>query len=269
MNNAKKENVVRAAPRLDRRLPSKPAAAPAGKRPRGVEGPVASGAAKLPAKTGEAPAAAIRKSLRLKAPTDPQALQAARKAALAHDTPPNFADQVPRRPTRPTAGEGAASPREQYVRITVHVAGDRLRVTDSHLVDGPLAQPLSFTGAAVYELSVGERMLYAASLPDIGVQRSFVDPANHPQRQGHFITERQTYDFHARVPAQLLKAKTLSSLRLTLHRIKEPLHADCMDDRRLAVQFEKRVRPIAELTGLPPSVLPGAIDRRGGRTPRA
>jgi hypothetical protein len=34
----------------------------------------------------------------------------------------------------------------------------------------------------------------------------------------------------------------------------------------LAVQFEGRIRPIAEVTGLPDSALPETIAARGGRT---
>jgi hypothetical protein len=268
MNNAKKRVGSDSTLLVERTLPSKAAAPEPGKRARAVEGPVARGAAKLPSKTDEPPSPARGKTARHKAPLDPRVLQDARKLAQQPEKP-DFGEQIPRAPGRSTADTGAGAPPEQYVRIRVHVAGDRLRVTDSHLVDGPLAQPLSFAGACVYEFSIDDRLLYAASLPDIGVQRSFVDPSNDPQRQGHFITERQAYDFHARIPAHELTRKTIAAMRLTLHRIKEPLNAECLDGRRLTAQFEKRLRPIAELAGLPTSVLPAAIERRGARTPSA
>ena len=35
------------------------------------------------------------------------------------------------------------------------------------------------------------------------------------------------------------------------------------------MQFERELRPIAELVGLPDSVLPEAIEKRGARTPSA
>ena len=266
MNNAKKQLGADNTLRVERTKPSKPAAPEAGKRARAVEGLVARGATKLPSKSDVAPSPGRGGTARRKAPVDPRSMQEARTATQRQEGT-NFGAQVPRRPGSSRSEPASGAPREQYVRIKVHVAGDRLRVTDSHLVDGPLSQPLSFAGAGVYEFSIDGRLLYAASLPDIGIQRSFVDPSNDPQRQGHFITEREVYDFQARIPAHELTRKTLAEVRLTLHRIKEPLRAVRLDERRLTAQFEKRLRPIAELTGLPPSVLPAAIERRGGRTP--
>lgn len=266
MTHAKKQLGAEIALRIERTRPSKPAAPEAGKRARAVEGLVARGAAKLPTKSDAAPSPNRGKTAKRKASADPRSLQAARSAAQqpeAHD----FGEQIPRRPGRSRTDAASGAPREQYVRIKVHAAGDRLRIIDSHLVDGPLTQPLSFAGAGVYEFSIDGRLLYAAALPDVGIQRSFVDPSNDPQRQGHFIAERQVYDFHARIPAHELTRKTLAAVRLTLHRIKEPLRAERLDERRLTAQFEKRFRPVAELVGLPPSVLPTAIERRGARTP--
>jgi hypothetical protein len=51
-----------------------------------------------------------------------------------------------------------------------------------------------------------------------------------------------------------------------LHRVEEAASAPRLGAAPLAVQFEGRVRPIAELVGLPESALPETIAARGGRT---
>lgn len=269
MTHAKKPLDGTAAVAIDRTRPAKAKAPEPGSRPRAVEAPRPKGATSLPTKppVGAAPAgrAAAGKSSRVKAPLDDRVLAAARREAGRASMAP-LDDQRPRRPGRPDA-EASAAP-AQYVRLQVRVAGDRLRVVDSHLVDGPLAPPSALQGAGAYEVSIGERLIHAAALPDIGIQRSFVDPSDHPQKQGHFITPRETYDIHVRIPAHELTRRSLADIRLTLHRLKSPAHGLALDARRLGAQLEQQVRPVAELVGLPASVLPAAIEKRGARTPR-
>jgi hypothetical protein len=78
---------------------------------------------------------------------------------------------------KPRSADGSGQPTEQYVRLRVQVRGDRLTVLDSHLVDGPLTAPTTLHGAAVYEVTVGDRLVHAAAIPDLGLeQRSFPKP---------------------------------------------------------------------------------------------
>ena len=69
------------------------------------------------------------------------------------------------------------------------------------------------------------------------------------------------------MPAHEVTPETISAITLRLHRIKEEARTDRLGSEPLAVQFPREMRPVAELVGLPESVLPAAIEARGGRTP--
>ena len=53
---------------------------------------------------------------------------------------------------------------------------------------------------------------------------------------------------------------------MRLYRLVEPVSGVQVGAESLGVQQRERVEPVAELAGLPESVLPGAIEARGGRT---
>lgn len=178
-----------------------------------------------------------------------------------------YPDQRPR-DGAPEAARGADEGAQQYVRLRIRARGDHLSVIDSHLVDGPLSQVTAFTGTNAYEVTLDERLLHAGALPDLGVQRSFPNPAGPQLQQGHFVTERDTFEFMARVPAEELTPETTGRIRLTLHRLSAEVRAERLGPEPLARQFEREVHPVAELEGLPDSVLPTEITARGGRTPR-
>lgn len=179
---------------------------------------------------------------------------------------PELPDMQPPRRRRRTV-EGAVN--EQYVRLRIRVRDGRLSVVDSSLVDGPLTQVNAFAGSNAYEVTLGDRLLHAGALPDLGVQRSFVDPADSEGRRTHHITDREVFEFYARVPAHELSPETIGEVAVRLHRVKGEPRADNLRGARLDVQFEREMRPVAELRGLPEAVLPQEIERRGGRTPNA
>ena len=56
---------------------------------------------------------------------------------------------------------------------------------------------------------------------------------------------------------------------MRLYRVKGESRADRLTAERLDVQFEREMRQVAELRGLPEAALPDAIARRGARTPPA
>ena len=170
-------------------------------------------------------------------------------------------DQQRREPAQGSTGEG-------YVRLRMRLRGDVLQVVDSHFVEGPLAQHSTFHGSHVYEVSLGDRLLHAGSLPDLGVQRSFVAPEGEASGRGHHVVERDVVEFMARVPAAEVTPQTLAGIRVTLHRVKEPVHVQRLGTEPLGEQLERQVRSVAQVVGLPQSALPEAITARGGRTPQ-
>ena len=167
----------------------------------------------------------------------------------------------------PRSGDGPGRPAEQYVRLRVRVRGDRLTVLDSHLVDGPLTAPTTLHGAGVYEVTVGDRLVHAAAVPDLGMeQRSFPNLEGPPDQRGHHFTERATSELSVRIPAEELTAETIGAVQVRLYRLVEPASGVQVGAQSLGSQLRERVEPIAELAGLPESVLPEAIEARGGRT---
>jgi hypothetical protein len=152
-------------------------------------------------------------------------------------------------------------PGEQYLRLRIQVRGDRLTVIDSHLVDGPLSQPTTFHAPVAYDVTYGDRLLHAAAVPDIGVQRSFPT-----EQRGHHVTPREVSEFSARIPAGEVTRETIAGIRVRLHRVDEPTAVPRLAATPLATQFAGRMTPTAELVGLPDSALPEAVEARGGRT---
>ena len=75
-------------------------------------------------------------------------------------------------------------------------------------------------------------------------------------------------EFMARVPAAEVTPQTLAGIRVTLHRVKEPVHVQRLGTEPLGEQLERQVRSVAQVVGLPQSALPEAITARGGRTPQ-
>ncbi len=246
-------------PRVDERRPSKPEAPPAGARVRAGSDQVMPPTYRGPEKSDKPPRATRGADAAKKPPFKPGRVH--RPSAESGSAP--ISDQKPPRRRRARTGGGG----EQYIRMRVRVRGDQLSIVDSHLVDGPLGQTSGFSGPNAYEVTLGDRLLHAGSLPDLGVQRSFGNPEGPPEQRGHHFTERRTYEFMARVPADEVTPETIGNIALRLHRIKEEARSDRPSPEPLAQRFVREVRPVAELVGLPESVLPAAIEERGGRTP--
>jgi hypothetical protein len=167
---------------------------------------------------------------------------------------------------QPRGGYADRHPGEQYVRLRVRVRGDRLQVIDSHLVDGPLSQSTTFHGTSAYDVTYQDRLLHAGSVPDLGTQRSFPNPQGPADQHGHHLTPREVSEFSARIPAREVTPETIAGIRVRLHRVAEATSAPRLSAAPLAVQFEGRITPTAELVGLPESALPSAIAARGART---
>ena len=247
-----------AAPRRDDSRPTKAAAPPSGKRATPGTGDVKVPSYSGPKKTDKKPSGETLPADRIKAALKPGAVRRPPPASGGATREDQIAP-----PSRGTSGAG----REQYLRLRIRVQNDKLSVVDSHLVDGPLGQAQGFSAANAYEVTVGDRLLHAEALPDLGVQRSFVNPKGPPEQRGHYFTERPIYEFMARVPAHEVSRETISKIAVRLYRVKDEARTDRLGSAPLVRQFERQVRQIAELVGLPASVVPETVEERGGRTP--
>jgi hypothetical protein len=215
VKKAKRPSSIRA----DDSRPSKPAVPPPSRaetRDVGVEIPTYRG----PSKTDKAAAPRqTRQADRVKAPFERKTVRRPRGASKEIE----LGDQQAKR-TR--GGARSSTQGEQYIRLRIRVHNGGLTVIDSHLVDGPLGQATGFPGSNAYEVTLGDRLLHAGALPDLGVQRSFSNPEGPPEQRGHYITERNVYEFTARVPAAEVTRDTIGQIAVRLHRVKQEARAD-------------------------------------------
>lgn len=186
------------------------------------------------------------------------------------DGPPaesvEYSDQIARR-TRRTPGASEATGR--YVRFRVHVADGEMSVVDSQLVDGDLMLPPTVQGEFAYEITDGERLLHADTIPDLGVVRSFADPRGTLEQQRHHIYRQSTYDFDVRVPAEDLMRSALSAIDIVLYRVKEGAPTrEISRSAPLGTQFEREIRELTRVSGIPDESLPEPL-RRTPRSRRA
>jgi hypothetical protein len=248
-----KKTRERFTPRPDDRRPTKAAVDPQAKDQRPVEPPSYDG----PPKADQPPG-----------PRRGRSKDEFVKGSARRPRSPKEMTDLPdmQRPRRRRAASGEQP--EQYVRLRIRVREDRMSVVDSHLVDGPLSQVTAFPGSNAYEVTLGDRLLHAGALPDVGVQRSFVAPDAPRDQRTHHITEPATFEFSARVPAGEVTPDTIGDIAVRLHRVKGEARADVLTGERLDVQFRREMRPVSELRGLPEAALPEAIERRGAGTPR-
>jgi hypothetical protein len=237
-------------------LPAKPDRDAAVEPPRG----------KGPTKGKRAPAGKpIRGKLVLK-PSVKAAAKTAAKGATRKDAGSRGSQG---RPDQEPVRRRAASA-EQYVRLRVRVDDGELSIVGGHLVDSPLAQSAQFQGGFAYEITDGDRLLHAGSIPDLGVVRSFAKPDGTREQLRHHTYELSTYEFDARVPAASLTRTALPGIDVVLYRVKEraparALAAQALTAAPLGVQRARELREVGRVAGLPASVLPAALAKKAGR----
>lgn len=224
-----------------------------------------------PAKTDEAPdhSEAPRKpgSMGAKTPFD---ASVRRRRERQGDAPRPDQEPPAQAPPgdRTAAGAGDSDPEVSgYVRIRIRARDGELRVVDSSLVEGPLAQPTGFPMPNAYEVSLDGRLLHADAVPELGVSRSFPNPEGPPEQQGHHFGVHDIVEFVVRVPAREVTPDTVGRIQVQLHRVKDEVPAAGAPEGAVSDRFRRAVRPIAELVGLPTSVLPQQIRERGAVTP--
>jgi hypothetical protein len=193
----------------------------------------------------------IRGTLRLKT-------KAAKLSTSQAAAPENYADQTGVKRTAPR-GEG-------YVRLRVRVGEDGgTSIVDSHFVDSTLVQPSAIHGNFAYEITEGDKRLYLDSIPDLGVFRSFVNPDGPLEERQHHMYELKTYEFDVRVPVRELLAAALPKVAITLYRVKEARPAMPVGIQPLHVQYQRELREIARLDGVPAKILPEAVQKLRGK----
>jgi hypothetical protein len=117
-------------------------------------------------------------------------------------------------------------------------------------------EPESLHAGYAYEVSVGANRLHSGSIPDIGVTRSFPNPEGPSEQRGHHITELSTYEFDVRVPRNKLSPSVLPETEIALYRVKEPAQKKPLGVGLLSATFERELREVARLKGIPAAMFP-------------
>jgi hypothetical protein len=197
------------------------------------------------------PARRIRGKMVLKAKA---AKPSAKSIAAQAPGPEGYEDQAP--------GRRASAAGKGYVRLRVHVdENGETSIVDSHFVAGDLVQPSALQGQFAYEVTEGQKRLHLDSIPDLGVFRSFVNPDGPPEERQHHMYELKTYDFDVRVRVDELAAAALSKVAIKLYRVKEAKTAMPAGSQTLDVQYQRELREIARVEGIPVKALPQAVQK--------
>jgi hypothetical protein len=183
--------------------------------------------------------------------TKPLAGKQSARATTAHQ-----GDQIAAKPPASKRALGATRRRGGYVRMRIRMDDGVMSIVDTHHVDSELALPTRLLGSNAYDVTLGDRLLHADSIPDVGVSRSFAnpDPNAPPEQRGHHFHELSMYEFDVRVPVGDLTKADLPKVAITYYRVKE--HVDTpLAAVPLATQYDKEMREVSRIVGLPDSVL--------------
>jgi hypothetical protein len=182
------------------------------------------------------------------------ATPSAKSLAAQARGPEGHEDQTARGRASPT-GKG-------YVRLRVHVGENgETSIVDSHFVAGDLVRPSALQGQFAYEVTEGRTRLHLDSIPDLGVFRSFVNPDGPPEERSHHMYELQTYDFDVRIPVDELAAAALSKVAIKLYRVKEARTAMPAGNQPLNAQYQRELREVTRVEGIPIKALPRAVQK--------
>jgi hypothetical protein len=143
-------------------------------------------------------------------------------------------------------------PGDGYVRLQLHVSGDKVTVVGAKAVEGPLVQRPQLHGALAYDVTLGAKRIAVGSILDLGERRSFPneDPKAPPEQRGHYISEVPVYDVNVRVPAGEVSVKSLPKLNIRLYRIKEEVDARLAPPGPLGEHFTRELREVANVSGV-------------------
>lgn len=168
-------------------------------------------------------------------------------------------ERPPQQPREEGAGRAGAA---GYLRMRVQVEDRTLSVVDSWLVDSELVRPASLPGPYAYEVTRGDVLLHAESVPDVGEFRSFPAPGGEGEQRGHHRYPTTSYEFAARVPVAALTPAALSEIAVVLHRVKEPAPTRRLTEEPLGRQLARELREIGRVEGIPVEALPEQLRPR-------
>jgi len=226
------------------------------KPPADVPAAVTKAAGRSKGKTALAPHA-VRGRMRLK-PKVAKRRMAVKREVRRRDEP--LPDQSGLNRSQATA--------DGYVRLRVRMDHGNMSILDSRMVDSTLVQPAAIHGNFAYEVTEGAQRLHFDSIPDLGVIRGFVNPDGPLEERQHHTYEQPVYEFDVRVPAKPLAAAALPQVAIALYRVKEPRPQMMLTERPVAMEYERELREIARLEGIPPRALPSTLRKSRRRTIR-
>jgi hypothetical protein len=145
-----------------------------------------------------------------------------------------------------------------YVRLRIRMDEGEMSIVDTHYVDSELEMPAALYGGNAYDVTLGDRLLYADSVPDVGVSRSYPnpDPDAPPEQRHHHFHTLSMYEFDVRVPLTDLEPADLAKVEIGYYRVKE--HTDrAIAARPLIRQYSKELREVNRIVGLPSDLLRG------------
>jgi hypothetical protein len=162
----------------------------------------------------------------------------------------NDRPQQVREPTPRAAAPG-------YLRLRLRVDRGEMRLVGVSRVEGPLAPPEPVQGGLAYEVTIGQQQLGAGTVPDPGVQRAF-QPLDAPEK-GHFLVEVPSYEFTARVPADMVSIASLPDVHISVYRMDAGQVIQTAPDRPLRQQVGQYAEEVAALRGIDPEQLPHQV----------
>lgn len=152
-------------------------------------------------------------------------------------------------------------PEEKYIRLQLHVENGEISVIGARSVPGPLISEERLQGEIVYEVSTGQKLLAAGSLPTLGEARGLPHPEGTPEQQMHHITELSSDEFTVRIPQEELSLELLPDLQITVYRAKAGAPDQFLTSQPLSFQFGERLREVARLQGIHLAGLPEGVQR--------
>jgi len=191
------------------------------------------------------------------------------KLAKARKSRANVRGGTPMGKARPETDQTGLVAREEapegYVRLRMQIADGRMSILGSHFVDSKLVTAPVLGSNFAYEVSDGEKRLHVGSLADLGVTRSFANPTRPLELRRHHITPLSRYEFDVRVPAPALRRAALKNIQITLYRVKERAPGMVLGAAPLDTQFERELRVMARVQGIPRDILPRKMQKPSRR----